>query len=72
LVIPWAHAKRAREELELSQIEDRLEHLSQTADGGYISMEAKNDLLALEVRHRKLLEDKEAEWCLKSKGYLVK
>jgi len=60
LVIPWAHAKRVSEELELSQIEDRLKHLSQSAEGGYISLEAKNDLLSLEVRHKKLLEEKEA------------
>jgi hypothetical protein len=68
MVIPWAHAKHDREELELSQIEDRLEHLSKTAEGGYISMETKSYLLSLEVCLRKLLEDKEVEWHLKNRA----
>jgi hypothetical protein len=66
--IPWEYAKRAREESELRQIEDRLDHISQTTDGGYISMEAKDNLLDLKAHRNNLIDDKEIEWCLKRRA----
>jgi len=68
LVIPWALAKRASEERELRKIEAHLDCISHSADGGFISMEAKVDLKALETHRRKLLNDQEVEWCLKSRA----
>jgi hypothetical protein len=66
MVIPWAHDKRSREEKELKQIEAQLDHTSQSVDGGFSTLEAKVSLKALETHHRKLLDDIEFEWHLKS------
>jgi hypothetical protein len=67
VAITWAHQKRAREEHELKEIEEALDVIYVTIDGGLSSQESKYNLIRLEKTKRKILEDKEAAWRLKSR-----
>jgi hypothetical protein len=65
--ITWEHKKIAREEKELKEIEDALKTIFTSTDGGLSSPETKDNLLQLEKKKRKILEDKEATRRLKSR-----
>jgi len=68
LVIPWARTKHKEEEQELLIIEDQLEKIYQTIDFGFTSNTSWEALKNLEAKRRKLLDDKEATWRLKSRA----
>jgi len=66
VVVPCAQAKRIRHEQELRSIEYHHENIHQLVVGGYESTISKESLKSSKVRHRKLLEEKEAVWKQKS------
>jgi hypothetical protein len=66
--VPWDHEKCIRDEQELRSIEDHLEYTHHSAGGGYDSTFSKDVLIYLEVRYRKILEEKEAVWRQKSRA----
>jgi hypothetical protein len=67
LAIPWAKEKNVREELELREVEAQIERISQSNGDGYLSGEEKEDLKNMEMCRRRLLEEKEESWIMKSR-----
>jgi hypothetical protein len=58
--------KRKNDEHALLDTEASLSSIYESEDGGYSSLESREALIQLEQKKRKLLEEKEATWRLKS------
>eukprot|EP01018_Ginkgo_biloba_P022058 Gb_03022 [translate_table: standard] len=69
--IGWAHTKKIKEAKELFEVESKLEVLYVSEGVGYLSEESKAEMTTLEQRRRKLLDEKEAAWRLKSRALLL-
>jgi hypothetical protein len=67
LAIPWAKKKNAREELEIGEVEAQIVRISHSDGDGYLLREEKEDLKIMEMCRRRLLEEKEASWRMKSR-----
>jgi hypothetical protein len=66
--IAWARAKKQRDMQDLIDIEATLQVIYDSEGGGFVSTTSKEELRELEGRRRKLLEEREAEWRLKSRA----
>eukprot|EP01018_Ginkgo_biloba_P039380 Gb_12932 [translate_table: standard] len=66
--INWAHAKKIKDEKDLVEVEKSLEELYESEAEGFFAEKDKGVIFGLELRRRKLLEDKEATWRLKSRA----
>jgi hypothetical protein len=62
ITIDWAREKGKREEYELKYVEAQIELITQSDGEGYLSEASRVSLRELEVRRRKLLDEKEALW----------
>jgi hypothetical protein len=63
--------KKQHDAQDLIDTEATLQTIYDSMGGGYNSVESKEELLALEKHRRQLLEAREAEWHLKSRGNLA-
>ena len=68
LTIKWTREKRRIEGEELKRIELEISQINASYMPGYISSETKEHLITLEASRRKLLQQKEADWRLKSRA----
>jgi hypothetical protein len=68
----WAHQKLLKEDLELKELESKLNLISEDQGGGFDTTNAKLSLLKLEERRNRLLKEKEDTWRLKSRATWLK
>jgi len=66
--IEWDTLKHERDDRELKDTKLALQAINETVDGGFYSVETKENLVQLEQKKRKLLEENEATWTLKSRA----
>lgn len=71
-MIQWAKLKRLRDKEDLKSIEVELEIMEVVEEGGYESEEAKNRIIELEKRKRRILLDQEEQLRLKSRDVWIK
>lgn len=71
-MIQWAKLKRLRDKEDLKSIEVELEIMEVVEEGGYDSEEAKNRIIELEKRKRRILLDQEEQLRLKSRDVWIK
>jgi hypothetical protein len=67
-----AHQKILKEDLELKELESKLNLISEDQGGGFDTTNAKLSLLKLEERRNRLLKEKEDTWRLKSRATWLK
>jgi len=67
-MVEWAAQKGKNGKHELLDIEVKQSSIYESEDGGYSSIESREALIQLEQKKRKLLEEKEAVWRLKSRA----
>jgi hypothetical protein len=60
--------EKDKDDRELSDIDSKLAELQDGAGQGFYSQEAKEHLFGLEKRRRAILEEREAQWRLKSRA----
>lgn len=71
-MLQWAKLKRLRDKEDLKSIEVELEIMEVVEEGGYESEEAKNRIIELEKRKRRILLDQEEQLRLKSRDVWIK
>jgi hypothetical protein len=64
----WAKVKQQNDDQNLKEIELKLIELQDGSGRGYLSQEEKDLLYGLEKCHRVILEEREAQWRLKSRA----
>jgi hypothetical protein len=64
--IPWAYAKRVRDDCELMHIDNMIQTKQESVGWGYNTLDDKKEMVCLETRKRVLFTEKEETWHLKS------
>ena len=70
--IAWVANRKIRQDLDLKRTEDSLDSFHEQYKEGFISLNEKRLVVSLEVKHTKILDEKEATWCLKGKAIWIK
>jgi hypothetical protein len=68
----WAYQKQLSEDLEIKNMENQINLLSEEEGGGFSPLQAKTNLLRMEERSNRLIKEKEEMWRLKSRAIWMK